>query len=857
MTMRSVGFGTVLLLLACLLPACAGRDELVVDPGLRLPTAPVEILIDDRGVSHIYAQNDEDLFFAYGYQTASDRLLQLDMFRRFAYGRLSEVLGAFGHGSAGADSLTDDRFARIFNWQHWGKLDAELMEQQEPEHYQLTSAWVAGINKRIAEVNAGEVPLPFGFGPDDLDYQPEPWDRVDPYVVQKMAGFGLDQTILYEVFVTFVTQLAPDALASVNLFQPARPTYTLPVEDNPGAAAARSPNHSSSGASRLACLTPPPVISPAHEVAFQSLSRLNHIKPVGSNNWAVDGRHTESGTPIIAGDPHLGYDFSGITYAIHLNSMDGGGTFDVTGFGFAGAPGLFAGHNRKVAWTPTSAVADVMDLWAVELVDGKAKLGGELVDTVEREETIKIRDDDAEVIYVVDVPGYGVIMPSTLVGSPLPIAGTGKHLLVGWTGFKARPARYFRELMRVQSLDEFEQAVLRMNEMTYNFVAADASGIAYRVGVDVPERNAIREGTEPFWTMDGDDPESLWTGTMLSPDRLPHTRAEQRGWIVTANNDPFGFTADGQVDNDPFYYGAIFVPGWRAARIEAEVERLISEGKITPADMQTLQMDAHSNLADDLIPVIVEAYDEVDIDPDLAEFVDREDLAILVQLLTVDWDRNMHRDSSGALAFHAFAHLVTAGVMEDDLSPILFELVLTAAPMYLLKIGMLTLTGQYPKGDDVMQEGRDRIVLDALAATAAFLTERFGGVDPSGYQLRDMKVSSMSHAFGRGVELMSTPTDGGESTINVSQNTFREDGEILDQWVSHWGPIERQVMSFDAEGLPESYANFPLGNVADRDSPHFDDAMSGWTDGDYRKMLYERSEIEAAAEGRIDIPAVE
>ncbi|MBW2455976.1 MAG: penicillin acylase family protein [Deltaproteobacteria bacterium] len=578
---------------------------------------------------------------------------------------------------------------------------------------------------------------------------------------------------------------------------------------------------------------------------------------MGSNNWAVDGRHTDSGMPILSGDPHLGYDFSGITYATHLNSLDGGGTFDVTGFGFVGAPGIFAGHNRKVAWTPTSAVADVMDLWAVEVVDGQAKIGGELVDTVEREEIIKIRGEDPDIAYVRDVPGYGVIMPSTLVGSPLPIAGAGKEVLVGWTGFKARPARYFRELMRVESLDEFEQAVLRMNEMTYNFVAADTSGISYRVGVDVPERNAIREGTEPFWTMDASDPESLWTGAMLPQDKLPHTRAEDRGWIVTANNDPFGFTEDGRVDNDPFYYGAIFVPGWRAGRIEAEVTRLISEGKVTVEDMQTLQMDAHSNLADDLIPVIVEAHANVATDPDLAEFADRADLDTLVQLLTVDWDRNMHRDSSGALAFHAFAHLATAGVMEDDLSPILFELVLTAAPMYLLKIGMLALTDQYPKGDDVMQEGRDRIILEALDATAGWLTERFGGVDPAGYQFSDMKVSTMNHAFGRGVELQSVATDGGEDTVNVSQGKFRKDGEIMDQWVSHWGPIERQVISFNADGLPESYANFPLGNVADRESPHFDDAMTGWIEGEYQKLLYERAEIEAAVETRIDIPPVQ
>jgi len=442
-----------------------------------------------------------------------------------------------------------------------------------------------------------------------------------------------------------------------------------------------------------------------------------------------------------------------------------------------------------------------------------------------------------------------------VVGSPLPIGGVGKHVLVGWTGFKARPARFFRELARVESLDEFDDAVLRMPEMSYNFMAADAEGISYRVGVDLPKRNSVAEGREPFSTMDAEDPASFWPGGMIDKDLMPHSRAADRGWIASANNDPFGFTHDGLVDNDPFYYGALFPPGWRAERIESELTRMIAEGKVTRELLQALQTDVHSNLADDLLPVLVEVWANAQTDPALADYKDQPGLERLVVLLTEEWDREMARDSSGALAFHAFAHLVTEGVIADDLSSVLYQIVLNAAPMYLLKVAALALNGQYADGDLVMQEGRDQVVLEALVATESFLQDRFGSSDPASYKFSDMRVSEMDYAFGRGVAIDAVPTDGGESTVNVAQSRFLDGGEIADRWAAHWGPIERQVIDFDQDGVPHSFVNFPLGNVADTSSPHFDDAMEDWVEGTYGKLLFERSEVEAAMSSRHELPA--
>ncbi len=834
--------GRVALTMAILgVAACGGQPEPA--GGARLPSEPVEVLIDDRGIPHIYAQNDEDLFFAYGYQLASDRMLQLEMFRRFAHGQLSEVLGAGGPGSVRGDSLTDDKFARIFHWKKWGALDAAWMRDNDPEQYALTSAWADGINRRVDEVLSGAAPPPYGF--EALGFAPSRWTHDDVYIVQKMIGFGLDQTILYEVLITFISQLAPQALESIQLFKPARATYALPEEDRPQSASMS--------------LAPAPrgqTSMPLDPSALAALGRLQHLKALGSNNWAVDGRHSDNGMPLVAGDPHLGYAFGGIMYALHLNSLDGGGHYDNAGFAFAAVPGMFAGHNRQLAYTPTSAFADVMDMWAVEIVDGQAMIAGEPVATEERVESIAVKDGEPLELVVVDVPGYGVILDAEVVGSPISIAGPGKHALVGWTGFRARPARYFRPLMRATTLDELEAAVDAMPEMTYNFVGADSTGISYRVGVDIPARSRPAPGHEPWMVMDGSDPAAWWPeGAFLGADQKPHSRASARGWIATANNDPFGFTDDGRVDNDPWYYGPLFPPGWRASRIEAELTRLCERGAVTLEDMQALQLDVHSNLADDLIPPLVEAHAAIATDPDLAEFAGDADLDALVQLIAVDWDRQMRRDSSGALAFHAFAHLVTAALFEDDISPILFEQVLDAAPMYMLKIAALALNDAYPDGDAVMQGGKHRIVLEGLAATADFLRERFGGVDPANYRYADMRVSSMDHAFGRAFDLVDPPTDGGESTVNVAQSKFREGGAIAEQWVSHWGPIERQVMRFRDDGTPEAYANFPMGNVADPAGPHFDDELENWLEGRYEKILYERSEIEAALESRYEIPA--
>ena len=146
----------------------------------------IEIVRDDHGVAHVYAQSDTDLFFGAGYQMAVDRMYQAEMLRRFSQGRLSEVLGE--------EAIGRDRQVRIFDVARWGRADMVWMEENDPERVALMEAWVSGINHRVDEVIAGDAPLPFGYGPEGYDFVPTHWENVDPYIILKGANFALDKT---------------------------------------------------------------------------------------------------------------------------------------------------------------------------------------------------------------------------------------------------------------------------------------------------------------------------------------------------------------------------------------------------------------------------------------------------------------------------------------------------------------------------------------------------------------------------------------------------------------------------------------------------------------------------------------
>ncbi len=809
------------------------EEDLDQFPGL---SDSVEIIIDERGIPHVYGQTDLDVMYASGYQQATDRLFQMDLVRRRAHGRQAEVLGP--------DFVGQDELSRIFDLTRWGAANVERLRDEDPDTYRLIVAWLAGVNARIEEVVAGEAPLPYGFGPEQTDSMPEPWTMQDHSAIAKLFMLGNSNSLERELLATIVQRNFPEAWSRIELARPAFNVATMPPDELPAPAPWRP------GVSHPAG---PPIPATPQQLleGMQTLHRnMAHIPTVGSNNWAIDGSLTDTGRPLIAGDPHQPLQSPSFMYTQHLNSADGQGEIDVIGWAFAGTAGIQLGHNRHIHWTATTNFADVMDIWEVEVTGNQVRIGDQLVDIETREESIEVAGDSPEVMQVQDVPGYGVLLPSDIV--PLEIAAEGHALLLNWTGLKATAEeRTFVALAAATDLEEFEAAADTMEVGGFNFMAASIEGIAYRVNIDIPDRGDPSARPMPFLVVDGDDQGSFWDGTFLPPEQLPRSRAQARGWLATANNDPWGFTFDGDVSNDPWYYGYFYAAGHRAKRIDDELTRLAAEGGITFEDMQALQTDTHSPVSDVLLPLLSEAWGSISKDPELSAYADRPELETLYSLLTENWDQRMERDRPGALAFHLYLMLLTDEVASDELS-LLYTTILGAESSFAIKIPLLGVQDIYPNSDELLGAPRNVVLLETLSRVANLLITRYGSVDPAGYQWGDMHGTEFDNSYGGDLYGGWWPTDGGEDTVNVSVSNFLDEaGGVADRFDSHDGAIFRVVTTFAEDGTPEAHCNFPPGNSADPQSPHFQDTLEAWVEDEYTYLPFSRDEVDAAAETTI------
>lgn len=820
-------------LLAAGLVACEGpslpSDEYVLQD-------EVEVIRDSLGVVHIRAENDLDLFYASGYMQAYDRLFQMDLTRRRALGRRAEVLGP--------SAVADDTIVRVVGIERWAREAARIMRDEHPEDYRLLVAWTAGVNARIDEVLAGEAPLPYGFGPDELDYLPERWDPVDGIAVGKLILFGNANLLEPEILATVIRDFQPEAYARIPLMAPVIDAYTLPPDERPvgGMASAPIVHAPPRELPRL----PPDAAERLRERLFDVVPSLT--AQFASNNWALDGLHTENGRPLIAGDPHQPLRSPSLFWMQHLNSADAGGRFDVVGFSFVGTPTVQLGHNRHIAWTATTTYPDVSDIWDVRVTGGEVHVGSERVAIERREEVIEVAGREPVTIVVEEVPGYGVLLPDEVL--PLPLVGSGRRVLYRWVGMQPTfEGEAFLAIDRAETLEDFEAAVDRMELGCFNWLAASADGIAYRSSPLVPDRGPDATSRTYWALLDGDDPSTFWTGSYLGPDRLPRSRGGARGWIATANNDPFGFTADGTTEGDPFYFGVFFDPGTRAARIEERLVELTEAGRVTVADMKALQMDSHSVFADLLVPVLEEVWGRVPTDEALAEYRDRPELAQLADVI-LSWDRRMVRDSSGAVAFDLFLYFAGRGVLEDDL-PLVFSTLVQSEPAYVLKWAVLALRGDFPRASEVLQGGRDRLVMKALEATATFLEGRFGGVDPSLYRWGDYHGSRFRSEWGERLDGGWISNDGGIGTVNVSSASWVSGGGFVERLESTGGPLFRIVASFDEDGVPRAEVTVARGSSGDPESPFFANTTEDWVEGNYRPLLFDRDAIERDAAERL------
>ena len=502
----------------------------------------VEIRRDQWGIPHVTAANDRDLFFAFGYATAQDRLFQLDFLRRKARGRLCEILGA--------ESLNLDVLSRTVGL-------SQIAEAEWPtlpgETQTLLAAYTAGINASIDECRQNDcLPIEFAL----LDYQPEAWRPTDSLAI--MGEFRWYLTGRFPVIV--VPELAMRSLGD-------GPLYRAFLEGEVDDESILQPGSYAPGAKTLDAV---------------GGTSSDHEGVQGSNNWVVAGSRTPSGKPIVASDPHVPFGAVSMWHEIRLT----GGSFDVVGVSVVGMPAILLGRNRRVAWGITNNICSQRDLYQEKtdpahpdcfLFDGRWE------PAKRREERIEIRGGE-HVTKVIRSSRNGPIVDEILP----PAARSTGPVSVRWLG--AQPCGWLPAIIgmnRADSCDEFREASRAWMVPTFNVVFADVDGhIAHQSVGRIPLRRIATRGYRPGW-----DPEHQWAG-LIPFEGMPHQMDPASGFIVTANNRlaPADY---------PYALSGTWSGGYRARRIR---ERLEALPKVTAEACQQIQLDIRSERAAAVVP---------------------------------------------------------------------------------------------------------------------------------------------------------------------------------------------------------------------------------------------------------------
>jgi penicillin amidase len=540
----------VILALAVFPPATTDPKTVLAQRSGRIAVAglqqPVEVITDQWGVPHIYAANSADLFFAQGWVAASDRLWQMEMWRRAGEGRLAEVLGA--------SAIERDRFARLLRYR--GDMNAEW-NSYAPDAKAIIESFVKGVNAYIA--NAGDrLPVEFQM----MGFRPEPW--TPEVCITRLAGYVMTGNAASEVLRAQLVSIV-GAQRTAQLMPPDPP---VAIEAAPGLDLNGIDDR---------------ILEGSRAASAPFIARQSRETDAGSNNWTISGRRTATGKPLLANDPHRTIALPSLRYMAHLVAPG----WNVIGAGEPALPGIAVGHNERVAFGFTIFPADMQDLY-VEETDPADPLRYKVAGGWEKMKVINT------IIGVKADPRiYSFDLHFTRHG-PVIFEDPAAHraYALRWIGSEPGTAGYLASLSldRAANWKEFRAALERWKLPPENLVYADLDGnIGEQSAGLVPRRNNWR-GLLP---VPGAGSSYEWDG-FLSVDDLPHSYNPPEGFIATANNRTIAADEKKAIGYE-----------WSAPdRVNRITEVLRAKSKVTMEDMERLQHDEVSLPAREFVKLL-------------------------------------------------------------------------------------------------------------------------------------------------------------------------------------------------------------------------------------------------------------
>jgi penicillin G amidase len=748
------------------------------DAGLRFSNlkGKVSVYMDDRLVPHVFAENEEDLFFVQGYLHAKYRLWQMEFQTMAAAGRISEIVGDI--------AITYDR-----NMRRLGMVYAAENSVKEVEKNPLTKmsgeAYTAGVNAYITSLSESELPFEYKL----LDYKPEKWTGLKTALLLKymsldLAGYEDDfertnakafmDSLMYET----IYQYGNDSLS------PIVPKGTVFAE---AGVKLKAPRQADSAYFNFKA-APTNIITP-----------LKQAKGNGSNNWAVSGSKTQSGRPILCNDPHLGLNLPSLWYEMQLSTPQ----YSAYGASLPGAPAVIIGFNDSCAFGFTNAMRDVRDYYEIQFKDDSKQeyfFNGQWQKSTLKYETIKVRGGAGYIDTVAYIKEFGPVMyDKSFWGMGKSGTGTrragGRYYAVRWKAHDpSNELLTFTLLNRAKNFDDYEKAISTFKCPGQNMIFASKNGdIAIRQQGEFPAK-WYRQGDFP---MPGTDSTFMWQGMIPQSENFMMHNPD-RGFVSSANQYPYDTKAY------PYYLGGNY-PFTRGFTINRKLSAMSS---IVPDDMKKLQNNNYNVFAEMMMPLLLKNLDETGLTAAQQKYLE----------VAKKWTFSSDINEQGPAVF---------GMWKDSLENLVWNDELAALPNYVWPeestlLDALRRDSAMKFVDDVNTPEKETL---RQLVTTAFkkAVPEMAAADAAGMLAwGKYKATMVVHLLDKKDHNMplsrfNLPIGGGEHIINATKKDH--------------GPSWRMIVQLTDK--TEAYGVYPGGQSGNPGSPYYDSFIDTWANGGY------------------------
>jgi penicillin amidase len=751
-------------------------------------TAPVTVQYDDRGVPHIRAQDEADLYRALGYVHAQDRLFQMEIVRRLAKGELAEVLGP--------KLLDTDRLFRTLGLRDHAKTMIARMDPASAASQALMS-YLDGINQFQSRH-----PVPMEF--DVLGIPKRPFTPEDVAAVSGYMAYSFAAAFKTEPLMTYIRdKLGPQYLEVFDVeghpeggLKSLNASQTLAHQKPPHPALALSAQDWG-GLSQLA------------QVSRDALTAAGIGEFQGSNAWVISGKHTQSGKPLLAGDPHIGFAVPAIWYEAHLSTPD----FDLYGHYQALNPLALLGHNAQFGWSLTMFENDDIDLIAEKVNPANSNQvwqAGQWVELQQRSETIKVKGAPDSVLTLRRGP-HGPIITDAFKEN------FGTTPIAMWWAFLETENPILEALYalnRADTRDKARAAAEQIHAPGLNILWANASGdIGWWAAAKLPQRP---QGVNPLFILDagkGEAEKPAYYNFSFNPQE----ENPARGYIVSANQQPGG------VVPVPGYY---LLPD-RVKRLDDALQNDKTRWNTELATKLQLGVcnDYPKRVLGNLLPMM----EQLVTDP-----VERAFLEPLQK-----WDGCYESNSVAASMFSQFSYELAKAVFEDELGAQQFSNLL-GTPMLDHALPLLAASPDSVWWDNVrtpQKESRFETVRIAWSNTLEHLRALYG---TSLLDWTWAHTHTLTHVHPLGTQepfkwlfnVGPFAVPGGRETPN---NLSEKVGPA--PWAVSYGPSTRRVIDFGSPG--KSVGINPVGQSGVLFDRYYADQAERFAQGGYvRQRLY-------------------